>query len=260
MTLTELLKAAEKQGALSISAEMCKNYGCYDNSGIILDCGQPIKGVLFSLDLSLNAIAEAEKLGYNVVLCHHPAIYGGIERISVNDPDSAAVAKCLNSGISVISMHLNFDAAAEGIDYHLMLALGGKKCKIMQNLSGGGYGRVYRTEPCKLSDYVKKIKQNLSTDKVIYYGDGEKEIKTAASFCGAGCDGESIAFAADNGADVFVSSDLKHHQITSLVARGINVIQLTHYSAECYGFCKMAEKIKAGICVPSSIYRDDNLL
>ena len=74
-----------------------------------------------------------------------------------------------------------------------------------------------------------------------------------------GC-GASEQNAAQNGADVFVSSDLKHHEIAALIARGLNVIELTHYSAESYGFCKIYQKIKDELNIPSAYFCDAGLL
>ena len=105
MKLTDILKILEEVAPVALSDEFCKKYGMYDNSGIIVDCKKDINGAVFSLDLSKNAIRSAKEKGYNLIITHHPAIYGGISRISAD----GLIAECLLSGISVISMHLNFD-------------------------------------------------------------------------------------------------------------------------------------------------------
>lgn len=260
MKLSELLNLLEKVGPLSISDEFCKKYGFYDNSGILVDSGEDIRGVLFSLDLSQKAIDEAKKFGYNAIVTHHPAIFGAISSVSVTSTRTSLVAECLKSGISVISMHLNFDAAPEGIDYHLMQGLGGNVCATMVNLSGGAYGRVYDITPHKMFDYVEFIKKNFGTDKVISYGENDKIIKRVSSFCGAGCDDAAIEFAAQEGANVLVSSDFKHHHIAALLSRGISVIILTHYASENYGFNKIYGKIIEELDVSAAYYCDSALI
>lgn len=260
MKLSELLNLLENVGPLSISDDFCRKCGAYDNSGIIVDCGEEITGVLFSLDLSEKVIEEAKKQGFNAIVTHHPAIFGAIRSVSLNDYKTSLIAECLKSGVSVISMHLNFDAAPEGIDYHLMQGLGGDVGNALIKLSGGEYGRVYDVKPCKLAEYVEFIKQNFSTDKVIYYGKNDKIIKRVCSFCGAGCDDAAIDFAAREGADVLVSSDMKHHHIAALVSRGISVIILTHYASENYGFNKIYCKIIEELNVPAAYFCDAALL
>ena len=135
MKLTEIFAKLEEVAPVALSDEFCRKYKMYDNSGIIIDCKEEITGALFSLDLSFAAIDEAKKRGFNLIVTHHPAIFGGISRISVDD----VIGTCLRSGISVISMHLNFDAAPHGIDYYLMCGLGGTDAEILADIDGGGY-------------------------------------------------------------------------------------------------------------------------
>lgn len=261
MKPNEILKKLEQIAPVALSDEFCATYKMYDNSGIIIDCGAEVNGALFSLDLSQNSVLQAKKHGYNLIVTHHPAIYGGISKFNLNsDPQAKALAECIRCGISVISMHINFDAAPKGIDYHLMRGLGGETAEILAPVSGGGYGRVYSVKPQKFADYVAMVKKEFSTDRALCYGDCNRQIKRVASFCGAGCDEKAIDFAFTHGADVFVSSDLKHHEITALLGRNINVLHLTHYSAENYGFNKIYMDIKDKLNVPSAYFCDGELL
>lgn len=261
MKLNEVFAVLEKEVApVSLSDELCKKFSMYDNSGIIVRCGEEIKGALFSLDLSLKAVERAKSRGFDLIVTHHPAIYGGISRIdAVNDPVSTALAECIKCGINVVSMHLNFDCAPRGIDHYLMKGLGGEKARILAQLSCGGYGRAYSVKSQLLSEFVKAVKKEFHTDRVIAYG-GEKRIESVASFCGAGCDDAAIAFATGSGADVFVSSDLKHHEITGLLGRGMCVVQMTHYASEVYGFEKIYNEIAEKLPVPSAFFTDTELL
>ncbi len=69
-----------------------------------------------------------------------------------------------------------------------------------------------------------------------------------------------MAFAQKGGADVFVSSDMKHHEILALTQSGVAVIILTHYASENYGFNKIYLKIKDGLNVNSAYFTDAELL
>ncbi|MGN1104550.1 MAG: Nif3-like dinuclear metal center hexameric protein [Candidatus Coproplasma sp.] len=259
MKVEDVLHILEEQIApVALSDEFCAKYKMYDNSGIIINCNNEVTGALFSLDLSEETVNWALKQGYNLIVTHHPAIYGGISRIDITrDPKSRAIENCIKNGISVISMHLNFDAAPQGIDYHLMCGLGGKSCKLSAPVSGGGYGRVYEVEPATVSQFLQKVSAEFKTHRAVYHGDESITISKVGSFCGAGFDDTNMHFAIDNGCNLFVSSDLKHHEITELVERGIGVLELTHYSAESYGFIRIYEKIKESINVPSSYFYDE---
>ena len=261
MKVEQVLSCLEEVAPLKLSDDFCKSYGLYDNSGIILNCGEEVTGVLFTLDLTAEAVQKAIDSGYNVIATHHPAIYGGISRLdTTQNPQAKTIAECIKNGISVISMHLNFDAAPQGIDYHLMCGLGGKEAKLLAPVEGGGYGRVYSVKQQKLGDYAKAVAKEFNTDRLLVFGNPEKEVKKVASFCGAGSDDKAINFAITNKADVFVSSDMKHHEILALTQSGLAVLVLTHYSAENYGFEKIYSKIKERLKVNSAYYTDEGLL
>ena len=140
MTVEEVFGLLEKSVApVKVSDDFCAKFKMYDNSGIIINCGEKVSGALFSLDLSEAAADKAAELGYNLIVTHHPAIYGGISRFDLtSSAQSRALAKCIKNGVSVISMHLNFDAAPQGIDYYLMRGLGGENAKVLAQVEGGG--------------------------------------------------------------------------------------------------------------------------
>lgn len=256
MKLKEVFEKLEAVAPVALSDEFCAKYKMYDNSGIIIDCKEEIEGALFSLDLSFKAMEEAKKRGFNLIVTHHPAIFGGISKISADD----LIGTCLKSGISVISMHLNFDAAPCGIDHYLMRGLGGDNPEILSPVTGGGYGRVYSVKSLSFGELEKAVRKNFNTERALFYGDRDRQVKKIASFCGAGCDNSAIEFARRNSADVFVSSDIKHHEIAKIIEMGINVIHLTHYSAENYGFNKIYTQISSSFSIPTAFFADKDLL
>ncbi len=262
MKLKEAFAITERCCApVALSDELCAKYNHYDNSGILVENEGEITGVLFSLDFTPAAAEEAIKRGYNLIITHHPAIYHGQHRITPsNDLISQALVKCIRGGVGVISMHLNFDCAREGIDYYLMKGLGGTEAEIMDKLSVGGYGRVYSIPEIKFCDFVRKIGKTFNTKRIFSYGDPQRPIKKVASFCGAGADENAGGFAIANGADVIVSSDFAHHMITGLYYNGVNVVQMTHYASEVYGFTHMARRLIPELGVPAYVLIDEELL
>lgn len=239
MNLKEIYDAVDGAAPFSLSREYCEKYGAYDNSGILLDCGRDVTSALFSLDCSLRAIGEAKRAGAELLVTHHPAIYTPIKELSSGNP----VTECARAGISIISAHLNLDCAEDGIDDSLAKALGADRTAVrMHALSKGGYGSVFNIKSVPLGEFVKRAETVLRTERVTVYGGGAAE--KIASFCGAGTDEECVSFALKEGADTFVSSDPKHHLIAELIERGKNVVILTHYAAENYGFGKFCGKIK----------------
>lgn len=261
MTVENVLKILEQQVApVKVSDDFCKKYSMYDNSGVIINCGKEVNGILFSLDFSEAAVKEAERLGYNLIVTHHPAIYGGINRLDLTANSQArAIAVCISGGISVISMHLNFDAAPNGIDNFLMQGVGGNEFTALSSVDGGFYGRSYAVAPVVLPELVSKINANFSTVALCHGLDG-RMVKKVASFCGAGCDDAAVNFAKEQKVDVVVSSDFGHHRILELVESGIAVIQLKHYAAENYGFSRIYKNISGKLQLPSQYFTDGRFL
>lgn len=258
MRLKNIYDFADALAPFSLSGEYCARYGAYDNSGVLLDCGADITGVLFALDLTKGAIARAQEEGMNCIFTHHPAIYGKLASLSP-EGEGKEILSCAQAGISVVSAHLNLDCAQGGIDECLMEGLGGKRASaVMHPLSAGGYGRVYEVEEQPLATFTEKLKRTFSARQVLVYGAGK--VKRVASFCGAGMDEESVAFALKEGADTFVSSDPKHHLVKELCERQCNVAVLTHYAAEFYGFARFYEKMKNMPDVGCRLYADERYL
>ena len=263
MKLSEAFKIIEDNAApVALSDELCSKYGHYDNSGIMLENSGEITGALFSLDFTPDAAAEAVKRGCNLIVTHHPAIYHGLKRITPSDDlVSRALVECIRHDIAVVSMHLNFDSAPLGIDHFLMQGLGGVKVDALLNsLSSGGYGRIYDIKPVTFREFAGRVRRVFRTQRVFAYGDDERLIKRVASFCGAGCSGEAAGMAIEGGADVLVSADIAHHMITGLFYNGVNVLQLTHYASEVYGFKQMAKNLAPHLGVPVCVYVDAQLM
>ena len=129
----------------------------------------------------------------------------------------------------------------------------------MHELSRGGYGSVYPVAEISAGELAAAIDGEFRTS-VKLTGDKNKKISRAASFCGAGVDEESIAFAVKNGADAIVSSDWKHHLLALCLQTGAVAVQLSHYASEEYGFEKYYEKMRESIGATCLLYRDDQLL
>ncbi len=269
MKLSEIYKIADELAPKILSEEYCEKYGAYDNSGIIVDTGEEIQKILFTLDLTESVVERAISTGAKLIITHHPAIYGKISCLLVGDTLGAKLTKCIQNGISVLSMHLNLDCAKGGIDESLAdgikiatgtintLDLG--DIAIMHELSLGGYGRVYDVKSTSAKELKDGCNKVFKTQRTLVYKENKK-IERVASFCGSGCDEEGIAFALKNGADAVVSSDFKHHVIALALEKGLAVISLTHYASESYGFEKYYEKISRQVGIPCEFFKDENLL
>ena len=98
------------------------NTACdFDNVGILAgDPDSEVTGAVISLDCTPAAIKTAADNGCNLIITHHPVIFGGIKTVLAG----SAVFSLIKSGISVISMHTNLDIGTGGVNDTLCFALG----------------------------------------------------------------------------------------------------------------------------------------
>ena len=266
MKLNEFYHLLDGLAPKRLSDEYCAKTGAYDNSGVLVDTGEDVKGALFALDLTNSAIDKAIELGANLIVTHHPVIYGKISDIRQDDLLGRKLVRCIKNGISIVSMHLNLDVAQGGIDESLMqgvcLSTGratGENVACMHALEGGAYGRAYDVAEVRLGALAEGMKNTFSTQKLLVYGDMDGKVKRVASFCGAGADEETLRFAKAQGADVVISSDFKHHLISYALEEGMQVIVLTHYASEQYGYKKYYEKMRRQTSVACTYHVEDEL-
>lgn len=104
----------------------------YDNSG--LQVGDPemeISGILISLDVTEELLEEAIRLGFNLIISHHPVIFGGLKSLTGRTAPERIVARSIREGIAIYSAHTNFDSIPEGVNKAMADRLGLKSLKIL---------------------------------------------------------------------------------------------------------------------------------
>ncbi len=81
-----------------------------------------------------------------------------------------------------------------------------------------------------LAEFIDKVKTNFDIAQLRYNGDEDKQIKDVAIACGSGSD--FIGKAKINGADVFVTGDMKYHDWEKAINMGLAVIDAGHFDTE----------------------------
>ena len=259
MKIREFYDALLKYAPLELSKRLCETDGGYDNSGVIVgfDSSEELSGAVFALDLSFGAVDLALKRGCNLIVTHHPAIYSPIKSIEANSP----IYKCIQNGISVISMHLNVDCAERGTDYYFAEGLGAEKQIIIDDFGGGtGYGRISEIEEVTAKQLLDRYKMRFKSESVILYGDANRKISKIGTFCGAGLDERTIDESLKAGVDLVASADIRHHVLLKAINSGLAVLYCTHYACENYGMNKICENFAVKYKNEKIIYFDDERL
>jgi len=200
----------------------------WDNSGLQISPKESfIKSILLSLDITSNTVLEAYDKGCNLVISHHPLIFSPSKRIDKTVYPFNVVFKAIDLGIGIYAFHTNLDIADGGINDYLceMFEL---KNVIKVEEKPVRIGEVERV--LSLEEFVDLVKYKLGVEIVKFVRANNRKIKKVAI-----CSGSCMDLLADlrgEEFDVFLSSDLKHHQAIYAKEMGINLIDATHFHTE----------------------------
>ena len=82
----------------------------YDNSGLVVGNAQSsVHAALLSLDCTEEVIQEAIDTGCNVVIAHHPIVFGGLKRFTGQNYVQRAIVKAIKHDIAIYACHTNLD-------------------------------------------------------------------------------------------------------------------------------------------------------
>ncbi len=211
----------------------------WDNCG--LQVGNPesaITRVLVALDPSSSVIREAQGLGCQCLVTHHPLLLRSINSVRTDSWPGSVIAQALISGISIISAHTNLDAASEGTNACLKELLGlGVTAPLDSDPAHGGDERYLGMglvgllpNETTLESLAGKLNGALGGAVVRIVGDPQKRISRAAVCTGSG--GSLIGRVLESGAEVFITGDMKYHDGRLAEESGLAIIDIGHFASE----------------------------
>ena len=215
----------------------------YDNVGLIAgDREKVVSAIVVSLDLTSKAIAAAKSCGANLIVTHHPIIFGGIKALTMDDYVGRTLVELIKSGISVISCHTNLDLTDEFGNLAIAEMLGVTDAK---HLDGAVCGVVYELNtnaPVTLREYCKKIASDLKCSGLITINDPQN-IVNKVFIQGGSFDEDSVDVILKNKVDTVISGEIKHHICVGLGQMGVNTIIAGHSATEQAYLPKMAKML-----------------
>lgn len=97
----------------------------YDNAGLLTGDGcWTCTGVLCTLDTTRAVIEEAKARGCNLVVAHHPIIFGGLRQINGKNYVEQAVIAAIKHDVAIYAIHTNLDNVQQGVNGKIALLLG----------------------------------------------------------------------------------------------------------------------------------------
>ena len=114
----EIVEAVERIVPSSLTEE-------WDNSGFqVGDPDGEVDQVLVALTPLSEVFEEAEEIGANFLLFHHPLIFKGLTRVDLGSYPGNLIARAVKRNLAIHAAHTNYDAAPGGVSVALAEALG----------------------------------------------------------------------------------------------------------------------------------------
>ena len=210
----------------------------WDAVGLV--CGDPaetVHSVLFAVDPTAAVVDEAVAAGVDLVVTHHPLLLTPVHGVPADDPKGRLVHRLVRAGAGLFVAHTNADRAPEhGVNDALAAVLGLRDPVPLQPDAvrpGAGLGRLGTLDPEPLGAFAARVAAALpaTAGGVRAAGDPDRVVRTVAVCGGSG--GSLVDAAAAAGADVLLTSDLKHHAVSeALEAGGPALVDVAHWASE----------------------------
>ena len=201
----------------------------YDNPGIM--CGSASKDVnklVISLDLTSRAVSLAKEKGAQMLITHHPVIFGGIDNVNEDLPHGRLLSQLIRENITCFAAHTNLDKAQEYSNAILADILGATSFEVPEDVS---CGVVALFDEMKLSEFMAETVKALDSSGAISINDPDRKVSKVFVQGGA-FDEESIPALLRAGVDTVVSGEIKHHITLLLEEYGIASVIAGHNATE----------------------------
>jgi dinuclear metal center YbgI/SA1388 family protein len=220
----------------------------WDSSGVIVgDWEQPVTKILLSTDLTHDLVEEALAKRCDLLITHHP-LWLGRQKVRDYPYKLETTRRAASSNLAIMNAHTNADNANPGVSDAIAGLFGLIQTEPLIPVESDprfGTGRIgFLPEPTSLQEFANTISTTKPELRVRYAGDPAMKVQRVAVVGGSG--DSFMATATQAGADVYVTSDVRHHPLQEhLEAGGCAIIEINHAIAESLWLRDLAEHLKA---------------
>ena len=225
----------------------------YDNSGLIVgDRDAEVTRAMLCLDCTEAVVEEAIGKGCDIIIAHHPIVFGGLKRFTGGDYVQRTVIKAIQNNIAIYACHTNLDNVLRGgVNERIAQQLGFDVERVLRPIAAdfgsfanqGGFvdSEVFRTagagvlcnlqKPMNVLDFLQHLKERMGAE-VVKYTKCDIEVVGKVAICG-GAGSFLIGDALRAGADAFITSDVKYHEFFDAQGKML-LCDIGHYESEKY--------------------------
>lgn len=207
----------------------------FDNVGLQAGrSNKEVKRIYLALDAAEEVIRGAEEFHADMLITHHPLIFGPLKAVTDENFVSRRIMELIRKDISYYAMHTNYDVLGMAELAERIMELQDTQVLDVVAESDGreeGIGRIGSlAKSMTLRECCAYVKEHLSLEWVKVSGDPDKEVRRLAISPGSGK--SAVGPAIEKGADVLVTGDIGHHDGLDAWEQGLAVIDAGHYGTE----------------------------
>lgn len=213
----------------------------------------PLRRVLLAVDAVQATAEEAIEWEADALLVHHPLLLRGVHTIAEDTAKGALLARLIRADCALLAAHTNADAPEGGVSDVLARMLGLEEAMPLEAGvdPSSGIGRVGTlADAMTLREFARRVNEIMppTAGGVRVAGDPDRLVRTIALCGGAG--DSLLDHPLVRGADVYVTSDLRHHPVQeslelSAVVGGPALIDVSHWASESLWLRGAAERLAA---------------
>jgi dinuclear metal center YbgI/SA1388 family protein len=118
MTINEITRFLETTAPVSLQEG-------YDNAGLLTgNAGWQCTGIITALDTTEAVVMEAVEKKCNLIVAHHPIIFGGLKKINGKNYVERAVIAAIKNDVAIYAIHTNLDNVLTGVNGKMADMLG----------------------------------------------------------------------------------------------------------------------------------------
>lgn len=204
----------------------------FDNAGLLVgDPQQKVTHALLALDCTPAVLAEAEELGAQLIITHHPLIWNPMKKVTAD----SLVYQAIRKGLSVICAHTNLDVSPVGVNEYLARVLGLEDIEPLEILSTDedsvyAMGRVGKLpHPLSSQQLAQRVNDLLGCRGLRYTGEAEEITRVAVA---GGSGGSMVSKALAAGAQALITGDVKHDVFLTAAQAGLTLMDAGHFETE----------------------------
>ncbi len=198
----------------------------YDNVGVIAGSRQArVSKILLALDCTLDVVREAEQLGAELIVTHHPLMFHARKNLLEEDAEGRILCALIRARIALIAAHTNLDQTEWSGSACCARRLGLKNIR-----KESAYLFLGELDCPVREDELEKRITGVLAFPVRRYGNKEQIISTLA-IAGGADDGDWMA-AREAGAQALLTGEVRHHNALAAVMSDFVLYDGGHYGTE----------------------------